>query len=283
MPQVAAAIAALDPARLRDGRAGGRQLRRPGARDRPRRRDSWCCSRSTATRWSARARTRWRSTSSSTTSCAARGSRARSCTPSRRRARTPASTWRTASRSTLGGDEELLAAAREHEDYVTGETLATSARVRRRAGRGAARRDRGRAAVVDRRLGWRRHAAAAAIRRASLRGSRSSAGSWCRWCSGSSPASPSAGARSSTTSWSARSRIVGRLPRRHRAPRARTRASCAGCSAGSSSAASSCSATRSPTPSPKADLPDPQGGLVFVTTLVGGDPRRPRRRYRAAP
>jgi isoleucyl-tRNA synthetase len=27
---------------------------------------------------------------------------------------------------TLGGDEELLAAAREHEDYVAGETLATS-------------------------------------------------------------------------------------------------------------------------------------------------------------
>ena len=27
---------------------------------------------------------------------------------------------------TLGGDEELLAAARAHEDYVTGETLATS-------------------------------------------------------------------------------------------------------------------------------------------------------------
>ena len=27
---------------------------------------------------------------------------------------------------TLGGDEELLAAARDHEDYVAGETLATS-------------------------------------------------------------------------------------------------------------------------------------------------------------
>jgi isoleucyl-tRNA synthetase len=27
---------------------------------------------------------------------------------------------------TLGGDDELLAAAREHEDYVAGETLATS-------------------------------------------------------------------------------------------------------------------------------------------------------------
>ena len=27
---------------------------------------------------------------------------------------------------TLAGDEELLAAAREHEDYVAGETLATS-------------------------------------------------------------------------------------------------------------------------------------------------------------
>ena len=36
----------------------------------------------------------------------------------------------------LGGDEELLAAARAHEDYVTGETLATSvAYSRQRRGR----------------------------------------------------------------------------------------------------------------------------------------------------
>ena len=34
---------------------------------------------------------------------------------------------------TLGGDEELLEAARAHEDYVAGETLATSLDLRRRA------------------------------------------------------------------------------------------------------------------------------------------------------
>ena len=44
----------------------------------------------------------------------------------------------------------------------------------------------------------------------------------------------------------------------------------AACSAGSSSAASSCSATRSPAPSPKAELPDPQVGLVILTTVMGG-------------
>ena len=35
-------------------------------------------------------------------------------------------TWRTASRWRSGGDEDLLEAVRAHEDYVTGETLATS-------------------------------------------------------------------------------------------------------------------------------------------------------------
>ena len=126
MPQVAAAIAALDPARLRDGGRRGHQHRRQGARARARTTSRWCCSRSRATRSSARARTPWRSTSSSTTSCAARGSRARSCTRSRRRARTPGLNVEDRIALTLGGDDELLDATRAHEDYVAGETLATS-------------------------------------------------------------------------------------------------------------------------------------------------------------
>ena len=48
---------------------------------------------------------------------------------------------------TLGGDEELLAAAREHEDYVAGETLATSLDLRRAQGESESDRDRGQAAV----------------------------------------------------------------------------------------------------------------------------------------
>ena len=46
---------------------------------------------------------------------------------------------------TLGGDDELLDAARAHEDYVTGETLATSLDYDGADG-GAPRRDRGPAA-----------------------------------------------------------------------------------------------------------------------------------------
>ena len=64
-------------------------------------------------------------TSSSTTSCAARAWRARSSTPSRTRARRPAWTSRTGSRSWSGATSRL-AAVRAHEAYVTGETLATS-------------------------------------------------------------------------------------------------------------------------------------------------------------
>ena len=102
-----------------------------------------CCSRSTATRSSARAPTPWRSTSSSTTSCAARGSRARSCTPCRRRARPPGLNVEDRIALTLGGDEELLAATRAHEDYVAGETLATSVAYDGADGERRARRDRG--------------------------------------------------------------------------------------------------------------------------------------------
>ena len=84
------------------------------------------CSRSRATRSRPRPATPSPCSSSSTTSCAARASPARSSTPSRTPAKTPA--WRspTGSSSRLGGDEELLAAAREHEPYIAGEVLATS-------------------------------------------------------------------------------------------------------------------------------------------------------------
>ena len=44
---------------------------------------------------------------------------------------------------TLGGDDELLDAVRAHEEYVTGETLATSLVLRRRVRRLRIRRDRG--------------------------------------------------------------------------------------------------------------------------------------------
>ena len=44
---------------------------------------------------------------------------------------------------TLGGDEELLAATRDHEDYVAGETLATSVVYDGAEGRRGERRDRG--------------------------------------------------------------------------------------------------------------------------------------------
>ncbi len=87
MPQVAAAIAALDPARAAGGgRAWGSTWRARSTRSA--RTTCRCrCSRSRATRSSARGRTRWRSTWSWTTSCAARRSPARWCMRSRRRAR----------------------------------------------------------------------------------------------------------------------------------------------------------------------------------------------------
>ena len=103
---------------------------------------SSCSSRSRATRSSARARTPWRSTSSSTTRCAARGSRARSCTRSRTARKDAGLNVEDRIALTLGGDEELLDAIRAHEDYVAGETLATSVDLRRR-GDAARRRDRG--------------------------------------------------------------------------------------------------------------------------------------------
>ena len=71
MPQVAAAIAALDPARLRAADARGSTSTARTTRS-ARTTCRSCSSRSRATRSSARARTPWRSTSSWTTSCAAR-------------------------------------------------------------------------------------------------------------------------------------------------------------------------------------------------------------------
>ncbi len=97
MPQVAAAVAALDPGRV-SGPAGrwASTSTATSTRSGPRT-CRWCSSRCPATRWSGPARMPWPSTSSWTTTCAARGSPARWCTPCRPRARPPACRWRTAS------------------------------------------------------------------------------------------------------------------------------------------------------------------------------------------
>ena len=100
MPQVAAAVAALDPEHVatRCATAGTSASTSTGTTTSSARTTSRSrCSRSRATSSSARARTRSRSSSSSTTSCAARASRARSCTRSRTRARARACRWRTGS------------------------------------------------------------------------------------------------------------------------------------------------------------------------------------------
>ena len=64
--------------------------------------------------------------SSSTTSCAARAWRARSSTPSRTRAKTAGLEITDRIELGLGGDPELIEAAREHAAYVAGEVLATA-------------------------------------------------------------------------------------------------------------------------------------------------------------
>ena len=145
MPHVAAAVAALDPdARCAQGRRGGRERRRAGAPDRPGRRPA----RAPAARGlpggalgharrGARPRARRRA--------APRGRwRARSCTRCRRRARAPGCDVEDRIALTLGGDEELLEAARAHEDYVTGETLAVELAYDGARGRRPAPRWRGR-------------------------------------------------------------------------------------------------------------------------------------------
>ena len=136
MPQVAAAVEALDAGHVAEAIGGGRrgrdQRRRPRPRARARRRDPGRCSRSTATRSRPRPATRSRWRSSSTTSCAARGWRARSSTRSRTRASDAGLEVTDRIALTLGGDAELLDAARAHEAYVAGETLATAVVLRRR-------------------------------------------------------------------------------------------------------------------------------------------------------
>ena len=101
------------------------------------------CSRWRATRSRPRRATPSPCSSSSTTSCAARASPARSSTRSRTPAKRPASRSPTGSSSSLGGDAELLEAAREHEPYLAGEVLATSSpTTRRRRGDSHDRRPR---------------------------------------------------------------------------------------------------------------------------------------------
>ena len=90
---------------------------------------------------------------------APRGPRARDRArrPERAQGRRPRRS-RTASRSALGGDDELLAAAREHEAYVAGETLAVARRATTRSTAARRRRSTGR----DRcRIASRRRAGAA--------------------------------------------------------------------------------------------------------------------------
>ena len=127
MPQVAAAIASLDPARLRDGGQRGHQRRRPGARDRARRRQIVAAAARRATRSSARARTRWRSTSSSTTALRREGL-AREVVHAVQAARKTAGPQRGGPHRADARRRRRAArrATRAHEEYVAGETLATS-------------------------------------------------------------------------------------------------------------------------------------------------------------
>ena len=139
MPQVAAAVAALDPAHvaeaLREGRTIGDRGRRPRPRARPATTSCWRWRRSRATSSSARARTRWRSSSRSTTSCAARGSRARSSTPCRTRARPRAWRSRTASGSCSAATPSCSARAQAHEEYLVARGARRRGRLRRRSRR----------------------------------------------------------------------------------------------------------------------------------------------------
>ena len=128
MPQVAAAVAALEPAHvagaLRNGGRVGIAQSTGTTTSSARTTCCWRCAPSTATGdSSARARTRSRWRPSSTLSCTARCSRARSCTPSRTRARVRG--WRSRpDRLMFGGDAELLEAARAFEGYLATATLA---------------------------------------------------------------------------------------------------------------------------------------------------------------
>ena len=130
MPHAAAAVAALDPAHvadaLRSGAHRGDQRRRARPRARRRRPDARD---EPARGLPARARglARRRAGARARRRAAPRGPgpRDRARDPERAQGRR-ACRSRTASRSALGGDEELLAAGRAHEDYVKRETLALS-------------------------------------------------------------------------------------------------------------------------------------------------------------
>ena len=172
---------------------------------------------------------------------------------------------------TLGGDDALLEAARAHEDYVTGETLAVEL-VYDGADAGTRTEVEGLELVVgverDGRLARPMHLPPAfeerpfALQLVGLVVVPVIFGLLTGFALG----------------WSEVVYLImvgpialhRRVPGRHRAPRRRGRRSSAAWSAGSCSAASSCSATRSPAPRPKAELPDPQVVLVILTTVVGG-------------
>ena len=261
----------------------GRELRRQGARARPGRRDSSCSSRSTATRWSARARTPWRSNLELDDELRREGL-AREVVHAVQAARKNAGLEvedRIA--LTLGGDEELLDAARAHEDYVAGETLATSLELRRRGGRGGERRDRGPAAVD---LGSAAGASASRRHRPSR-----SARSRLQLIGGIVVPMVFGLLSGFALGWNeiVYYILVGpiaprrRLPRRDRAPQRGRGRGARRASADSCSAASSCSGLKILNTEPKAYLGDPQAGLVFVTTLGRRDPRRSRRQLPRAP
>ena len=147
MPQVAAAVAALDAGRvaetLREGGSVGLsvdgeehalgpddlQMVAPAARGLPGR-----------ARGDARGRAQ---PGAERRRCAARASRARSCTPCRPRARAPGCNVEDRIALRLGGHDDLLDAVRAHEGYVVGGDARDHAGARRRR---TASRSRSRAA-----------------------------------------------------------------------------------------------------------------------------------------
>ena len=129
MPQVAAAVAALDPAHVAGAlRDGGRVGISIDGHDHELDADDLMLAmrRSRATSSSARARTRWRWSSSSTTRCAARAWRARSSTRSRTPARPRACRSRTGSRWCSAATTRCSTPPASTSPTWPRETLATS-------------------------------------------------------------------------------------------------------------------------------------------------------------